>query len=61
MGWSADEIIQAHPHLALQQIHDALSYYENAREIQAEVREGEAKVAELRGVERPRSVDVCRR
>jgi uncharacterized protein (DUF433 family) len=27
LGWSPDEIIQAHPHLTLPEIHDALSFY----------------------------------
>lgn len=27
MGMSADEIINAYPHLKLEQVHDALSYY----------------------------------
>jgi uncharacterized protein (DUF433 family) len=27
MGWTADQIIQAHPHLSLAEVHDALSYY----------------------------------
>jgi len=27
MGWSADKIIDEYPHLKLEQIHDALSYY----------------------------------
>lgn len=27
MGYTADQIVDAHPHLNLAQIHDALSYY----------------------------------
>lgn len=27
MGWSADSIVDEYPHLKLEQIHDALSYY----------------------------------
>ncbi|RJQ48015.1 MAG: DUF433 domain-containing protein [Nitrospiraceae bacterium] len=27
MGWSADRIIDEYPHLKLEQVHDALSYY----------------------------------
>ena len=35
---SPDEIISAHPHLTLQQIHDALSYYyENREEIDKKI------------------------
>jgi uncharacterized protein (DUF433 family) len=49
MGWTADEIVQAHPHLTLPQIHDALSfYYENAAEIHSDMRAGEAAVDTLR-------------
>src|SRR5207248_1682649 len=49
MGWTPDQIIQAHPHLTLPQIHDALSYYyENATEIHADLRAGEALVERLR-------------
>ena len=27
MGWSADKIVDEYPHLKLEQVHDALSYY----------------------------------
>ncbi len=27
LGWTPDEIVEAHPHLTLAQVHDALSYY----------------------------------
>jgi uncharacterized protein (DUF433 family) len=48
MGWTPEEILEAHPHLNLAQVHDALSYYyENTGEIQAEIREGEALVESL--------------
>jgi uncharacterized protein (DUF433 family) len=56
MGWTADQILQAHPHLTLAQIHDALSYYyENAVEIHADLRAGEALVEKLR-LQHPGSV-----
>jgi len=32
LGYSPDEIIDAHPHLTLPQVHDALSYYYENRE-----------------------------
>ena len=49
LGWTADEIIQAHPHLTLAQVHDALSYYyENVTDINAELRESDRLVEELR-------------
>jgi len=35
----ADEIINAHPHLKLEQIHDALSYYyENRKELDEKIK-----------------------
>ena len=35
-----DEIINAHPHLKLEQIHDALSYYyENRKEMDSKIKE----------------------
>lgn len=38
LGWSPDQIVQAHPHLTLPQVHDALScYYEHAAEINADL------------------------
>ncbi|MFQ5865281.1 MAG: DUF433 domain-containing protein [bacterium] len=49
MGWTPDEILHAHPHLTLPQVHDALSYYyENASEINTDIRAGEQLVEELR-------------
>jgi uncharacterized protein (DUF433 family) len=38
LGWTPDQIIDAHPHLTLAQVHDALSYYyENQAELDAEL------------------------
>ena len=49
MGMSPKEILQAHPHLTLAQIHDALSYYyDHAEEILAELREGDELVEKMR-------------
>jgi len=49
MGMTPDEIIQAHPHLTLAQVHDALSYYyENAPEINEDIRADEEFIAQLR-------------
>ena len=46
LGWTPDQIVDAHPHLTLAQAHDALSYYyENQAEIDAELM-AEAKVVE---------------
>jgi uncharacterized protein (DUF433 family) len=40
LSCSPDEIIAAHPHLKLEQIHDALSYYyENRAEIDKRIKE----------------------
>jgi uncharacterized protein (DUF433 family) len=48
-GYSPDEIIRAHPELELEQIHDALSYYyENQKELDAEIRERLKMVEELK-------------
>ncbi len=47
-GWTPDEIVQAHPHLTLAQVHDALSYYyENVDEIERQMAEERRMVAEL--------------
>jgi uncharacterized protein (DUF433 family) len=49
LGWTPDQIIDAHPHLTLAQVHDALSYYyENQAELDAEAAATERAVAELR-------------
>ena len=56
MGWTPDEAIQAHPHLTLAQVHDALSYYyDHVEEINAELLERERIVRELRKLH-PRSL-----
>ena|SRR5436190_2004892 len=48
LGWTPDQIIDAHPHLQLAQIHDALSfYYENQKQVDAEILADEHFVAEL--------------
>ena len=42
MDMTPQEILEAHPHLTLAQIHDALSYYyDHEAEIQAELRESD--------------------
>jgi uncharacterized protein (DUF433 family) len=49
MGMTADEIIRDHPHLTLAQVHAALSYYyDHVEQINAEIRESERFVRELR-------------
>jgi uncharacterized protein (DUF433 family) len=48
---SPDEIISAHPHLTLPQIHDALSYYyENMEEIDGKIKEEQEFVKGLRKI-----------
>jgi uncharacterized protein (DUF433 family) len=49
LGWTPDQIIDAHPHLRLEQVHDALSYYyENQAQIDRDILSGEQTVLELR-------------
>ena len=49
MSWTPDEIIQAHPHLTLPQVHDALSYYySHLTEINADIRASEQMVEGIR-------------
>jgi len=43
-----DEIVGAHPHLKLKQVHDALSYYyENRRELDEKIRKDRQFVEDL--------------
>ena len=49
LGLSPDEIVSAHPHLILPQIHDALSfYYEHREELDQEIRSRKETIAKLR-------------
>ncbi len=49
LGWSPDQIIEAHPHLRLPQVHDALSYYyENQKQIDTDILADEQYIVELR-------------
>lgn len=49
LGWSPDQIVEAHPHLTLAQVHDALSYYyENRAVLDADISAGQEFVASLR-------------
>jgi uncharacterized protein (DUF433 family) len=49
LGWTADQIVEAHPHLTLAQVHDALSYYyENRAALDEEIKAEEALVTQLR-------------
>ncbi len=49
LGWTPDEIVQAHPHLTLAQVHDALSYYyENIDEIERQIAEEQRMVEKFK-------------
>ena len=49
LGWTPDQIVDAHPHLRLEQVHDALSYYyENQKQLDAEILADEQLIVELR-------------
>jgi uncharacterized protein (DUF433 family) len=49
MGMSPDEIVSAHPSITLSDVHAALAYYyENRDRIDADLREGERFVAQLK-------------
>jgi uncharacterized protein (DUF433 family) len=48
-GLSPDEIVSAYPSLSLTDVHAALAYYyENRERIDADIREGELSVAQMR-------------
>jgi uncharacterized protein (DUF433 family) len=49
MGMSPDEIVSEYPSITLSDVHAALAYYyENRERIDAEIREGEQFVAEMK-------------
>ena len=49
LGMSADEIVEAHPHLTLADVHAALAYYyDHLDAIRADWREGERLAAEMK-------------
>ena len=49
MNCTPDDIVNAHPHLKLEQVHDALSYYyEHRDEMDKKIREDEKFVRKLR-------------
>jgi uncharacterized protein (DUF433 family) len=53
-GQSADEIVQALPHLTLAQVHAALSYaYANLGEIQRQIKEGNDFVSQIKAITGP--------
>jgi len=49
MNYTTDDIVRAHPHLTLAQVHDALSYhYENIQEIDRQIAEERQMVEEMK-------------
>lgn len=53
MNCTPDDIINAHPHLKLEQIHDALSYYyEHQIEIDKKIKEDKEFVQKLRQMQK---------
>jgi uncharacterized protein (DUF433 family) len=49
LGMTPDEIVEAHPHLTLADVHAALSYYfDHMEEIRADWREGDRLVEEMK-------------
>jgi len=49
LGWTPDQIVEAHPHLTLAQVHDALCYYyDHQAEIDAQVSADEEIVEEVK-------------
>ena len=50
LGWSPDEIIDAHPYLDLASVHDLLSYYyEHREEIEAKI---QSEIQEIEGLKK---------
>ncbi len=55
-GGSAEEIVQAHPHLSLGQVYAALAYFHaNRSEIEAELAAADAEYNRLMDMEKTRS------
>jgi uncharacterized protein (DUF433 family) len=48
MSYTPDDIINAHPHLKLEQVHDALSYYyEHRDEIDKKIKQDEDVIQKI--------------
>lgn len=48
LGHTPDRIVNAHPHLRLEQVHDALSYYyENRKELDDKIRKDKGFIQEI--------------
>lgn len=53
MNYTPDDIVNAHPHLKLEQVHAALSYYyEHQAKIDSKIKEDEKFVEKLRQSQR---------
>lgn len=49
LGWTPDQIVDAHPHLTLAQVHAALAYYyENLEQFRLELMENQELINSLR-------------
>ena len=49
LRWTPEEVLMAHPHLTLAQIHAALAYYfDHVQEVEASLEEGDQLEKELR-------------
>lgn len=49
LGMSPDEIVRAHPHISLAQVHAALSYfYKHIKEMREKIRKDEAYIEKLK-------------
>ena len=49
LGMSSDEIVRAHPHISLAQVHAALSYfYKHIKEMREKIRKDEAYTEKLK-------------
>ncbi len=48
LGYSPDHIVDSHPHLSLEQVHDALSYYyENRNDLDQEIELVKHRIEEI--------------
>ena len=55
LRWTPEEVLMAHPHLTLAQIHAALAYYfDHAEEVENSLIEGDEREKELRSQFPPR-------
>ncbi len=49
LGYTPDQILDAHPHINLAEVHDALSYYyENQKKLDEHLKKNLSKVSQIR-------------